>query len=121
MIQQALSQNNVRAIYEDREGTLWIGTGVPWDPQDLEGGLNKFDRSKGTFTRYLHDPTNANSLVSNKVRAIFEDSKGNFWVGTDKDGLHTLDRKTGKFTRYSYDPKHPEKLSRPPVNPAGWL
>ncbi|MGB5665264.1 MAG: two-component regulator propeller domain-containing protein, partial [Maribacter sp.] len=112
----SLSHNKVRAIYEDREGALWIGTGVPWEINNPAGGLNRFDRSNGTFTRYLHDPTNANSLVSNKVRAIFEDSKGNFWVGSDKDGLHTLDRKTGKFTRYSYDPKHPEKLSRPPAN-----
>ena len=111
----SLSHDKVRAIYEDREGTLWIGTGEPW-VQNPEGGLNKFDRSNGTFTRYLHDPNEANSLVSNKVRAIFEDSKGNFWIGTDKDGLHTLDRKSGKFTRYSYDPKQPEKLSRPPVN-----
>jgi len=115
---KSLSHNIVRAIYEDREGTLWIGTGVPW-VHNSEGGLNKFDRSNDTFTRYLHDPTNVNSLASNKVRAIFEDSKGNFWVGTDKeDGLHTLDRKSGKFTRYFYDPKHPEKLSRPPINAA---
>ena len=113
--QTSLSNDQVRAIYEDREGTLWIGTGVPW-VRNPEGGLNKFDRSNGSFTRYLHDPTNANSLAGNKVRAIFEDSKGNFWVGTNKDGLHTLDRKTGKFTRYSYDPKQPEKLSRPPLS-----
>ena len=112
----SLSYNQVRAIYEDREGTLWIGTGVPWEINNPAGGLNKFDRSNGTFTSYLHDPTNVNSLASNKIRAIFEDSKGNFWVGSDKDGLHTLDRKSGKFTRYSYDPKHPEKLSRPPAN-----
>ncbi|MGB5499530.1 MAG: two-component regulator propeller domain-containing protein, partial [Maribacter sp.] len=111
----SLSNNKVRAIYEDQEDTLWVGTGLPWE-HNPEGGLNKFDRGKGTFIRYLHDPNDANSIVSNKVRAIFEDSKGNFWVGTNKDGLHTLDRKTGKFTRYSYDPKHPEKLSRPPVN-----
>jgi signal transduction histidine kinase/ligand-binding sensor domain-containing protein len=111
----SLSHDKVRAIYEDREGTLWIGTGLPW-VHNPEGGLNRFDRSTGTFTRYLHDPNNANSLTSNKVRAIFEDSRGNFWIGTDKDGLHTLDRKSGKFTRYSYDPKQPEKLSRPPVN-----
>jgi ligand-binding sensor domain-containing protein/signal transduction histidine kinase len=111
----SLSHDKVRAIYEDREGTLWVGTGIPW-VHNPEGGLNRFDRSKGTFTRYLHDPNDPNSLASNKVRAIFEDSKGNFWVGSDKDGLHTLDRKSGKFTRHSYDPKHPEKLSRPPVN-----
>ena len=61
----------------------------------------------------MHQPEDPNSLVNNKVRAILEDSKGNFWVGTMKDGLHKLDRKTGKFKRYEYDPKHPEKLSRP--------
>ena len=111
----SLSNDKVRVIYEDREGTLWVGTGLPWE-HNPEGGLNKFDRSKGNFTRYLHDPNNANSLAGNKVRVIFEDSRGNFWIGTDKDGLHTLNRKTGKFTHHSYDPKHPEKLSRPPVN-----
>ena len=64
----------------------------------------------------MHDPNDANSLASNKVRAILEDSKGNFWIGTAKEGLHTLDRKTGTIKRYPYDPKHPEKLSRPPEN-----
>ena len=111
----SLSHDMVRAIYEDREGTVWIGTGVPWVP-DNEGGLNRFDRTTRTFTRYMHDPNDMNSLASNKVRSILEDSKGNFWIGTAKDGLHTLDRKTGTIKRYPYDPKHPEKLSRPPEN-----
>jgi ligand-binding sensor domain-containing protein len=110
----SLSHNVVRAIYEDRQGTIWIGTGVPW-VHGNEGGLNRFDRSTHTFTRYVNDPNDENSLVNNKVRAILEDSKGNFWIGTSNDGLHTLNRKTGKFTRYLYDPKNPEKLSRPPV------
>ncbi len=113
----SLSNNEVRVIYEDREGTVWIGTGLPW-VHNIEGGLNRFDRNTGTFTRYMNDPNDTNSIVNNKVRAIFEDSKGNFWIGTANDGLHTLNRKTGKFTRYSYDPKNPEKLSRPPLTTA---
>ena len=48
------------------------------------------------------------------MRSIFEDSKGNFWVGTAGDGLHTMDRVSGTFQRHLYDPAHPEKLSRPP-------
>ena len=108
----SLSHNIVRAIYEDSEGTIWIGTGVPWEP-DNDGGLNRFDRATGTFTRYLHDPNDVNSLASNKVRAILEDSKGNFWIGTAKEGLHRLDRETGIIKRYVYDSNHPEKLSRP--------
>ncbi|HET6555800.1 MAG TPA: two-component regulator propeller domain-containing protein [Prolixibacteraceae bacterium] len=114
-----ISSNDVRAIYEDKQGTLWIGTGSAY-PADggspEEGGLNRFDRKTGTFTRYLHDPKNPNSIINNKVRAIFEDSKGNFWVGTSGDGLHTMNRSTGIFVRHQYDPAHPQKLSRPPID-----
>jgi signal transduction histidine kinase/ligand-binding sensor domain-containing protein len=62
----------------------------------------------------LYDPKNPHSLINNKVRSIFEDSRGNFWVGTGGDGLHTMDRKTGSFERHTYNPAHPEQLSRPP-------
>ena len=115
----SISSNVVRAIYEDRKGDLWIGTGSVYGPDETdpaEGGLNKMNRTTGTFTRYKHDPNDPNSLINNKVRAIFEDSKGNFWVGTSGDGLHTMNRVTGKFDRHLFDPKHPEKLSRPALN-----
>ena len=96
----SLSYNEIRAIYEDKAGELWIGTGAPWDGND-EGGLNQFNRRTGTFTRYKNDPKDPNTLINNKVRSIFEDSRGTFWVGTAGDGLHSMDRKTGLFTRYA--------------------
>jgi len=108
----SLSCDSVRAIYEDRSGTLWIGTGFAFDPANDNGGLNRFNRSSGTFTRYMHDPKNPYSLINNKVRAILEDSYGNFWIGTSGDGLHTMDRKTGKFTRFTRNAAKPEQLSR---------
>ena len=111
----SLSYNIVRCLYEDHQGVLWIGTGFPFLPLK-GGGLNRFDRKTGTFTRYMHDPNNRHSPINDKIRAIFEDSRGIFWVGTQGDGLHIMDRKTGSFTRLTYDPNHPEKLSRPPVN-----
>jgi len=111
----SLSFNTVRAIYEDRAGVIWVGTGFAFDPETEEGGLNRFNRSTGNFTRYLHDPGNPYSLINNKVRAIFEDSYGNFWVGTAGDGLHTMDRKTGRFTRNVYNPARPDQLSRTPI------
>jgi ligand-binding sensor domain-containing protein/class 3 adenylate cyclase len=112
----SLSCNIVVAIYEDRQGTLWIGTGSVYDGKADEGGLNRMDKKTGTFTRYLHDPKNPQSLINNIVRSIFEDSKGNFWVGTAGDGLHMMDRVSETFQRHFYDPAHPEKLSRPPLN-----
>lgn len=111
----SLSCNQVRAIYQDKQGTIWIGTGSAFYENykcDL-GGLNKLDINTGRFTRYMHHPDDPQSLIDNRVRAIFEDKYGTFYIGTAGDGLHTMDRKTGKFTRHLYDPKHPEKLSRP--------
>jgi len=89
----------VTAIYEDRQGTLWIGT---------VGGLNMLvlskvegvDRSSGTppaeqerFIRFQHDPDTAqkmrHSLSDNEVLSILEDSAGNLWVGT-VNGLDQL-------------------------------
>jgi ligand-binding sensor domain-containing protein len=109
----SISNDVVMAIYEDKQNTLWIGTGSVNAGKEDEGGLNRMDKKTGKFTRYLHDPKNPHSLINNKVRSIFEDSKGNFWVGTAGDGLHTMDRVNGTFQRHLYDPAHPEKLSRP--------
>jgi len=115
----SLSCNLVRAIYEDRKNTLWIGTGYEFDDSNPdEGGLNRMEKDR-TFTRFKHDPKNPNSLINNKVRAICEDSRGNFWIGTAGDGLHTMNREKGIFTRYPYDPTHPEQLSRPALKEGG--
>lgn len=114
----SISSNDVRVIYEDREGVLWVGCGSPFSGDDKkagDGGLNRFNKATGDFTRYLHNPADTNSIENNKVRALLEDSKGNFWVGTAGDGLHILNRKTGVFTHYYYDSLHPDKLSRPPL------
>ena len=115
---RSLSSNAVRAIYEDRRGVIWIGTGLYWESKiNNDGGLNRFDRNTGTFTRYLNDPKNPHSLINNKVRAIFEDSRGTFWVGTSGDGLHTMDREKGSFERHLYNPAKPDELSRPKLKP----
>jgi ligand-binding sensor domain-containing protein len=113
----SLSSNVVVSIYEDRNGTLWVGTGSVYgnDKENPnEGGLNRMNPD-GTFTRYKHDPSNRHSLISNKVKAIFESRDGTFWIGTAGDGLHTMNRTTGEFQRHTYDPKDTNKLSRPPL------
>ncbi|QJW90840.1 hypothetical protein HNV11_16375 [Spirosoma taeanense] len=111
----SLSNDQVRILYQDRQGTLWIGCGSPFGNESPgeAGGLNRLDKNTGLFTRYLHDPRDPNSLLDNKVRAICEDSRGNFWIGTAGDGLHQMNRQTGRFTRFRYDPLQPDKLSAP--------
>ncbi len=110
-----LSNVVVRSLFEDKSGVLWVGTGTEFDVTTNSGGLNRFNRQSGSFTRYMHQPNNPYSLVGNKIRAIFEDSKGNFWVGTDNNGLHLMNRQNGSFKRFTYDPLHPGQLSTPSV------
>jgi len=70
-------------IKEDKDGYLWVGT--------IGGGLNRFDRKTNQFFHFKHDPDNALSLSSDNVRAVFTDSKGRLWAGTEK-GLNLLNK-----------------------------
>ncbi|MCK4346656.1 MAG: hypothetical protein KAX05_15335, partial [Bacteroidales bacterium] len=99
---ESLSHNNVRSIFEDSSGMLWIGT---WG-----GGVNKFDRKTEKFTVYKHDPQDPESLSWSWVLSIFEDSSGMLWIGTG-NGLNKLDPKTEKFTVYINNPQDSESLS----------
>jgi len=91
----SLSGARVKTIYEDRAGTIWVGTiGV-----DNDGGLHKFNRDTGKFTRYRYDPDNPNSVSNNWLNCILEDSSGALWLGSGK-GLNKFDPVTEQFTHY---------------------
>jgi ligand-binding sensor domain-containing protein len=78
-------------IAEDADGQIWVGT---------QDGLNAFDKHTETFTRYLHDPANPNSLSQNNVYAVVVDRQDRIWVGTNGGGLDRLDKATGTFTHF---------------------
>jgi hypothetical protein len=63
------------------------------------GGLNKFNRTTGKFTRYLHDDKDPHSLINNFVQSILKTVRV-ILVGTSGDGLHMMDRATGTFERH---------------------
>src|SRR5690242_4679566 len=70
-IDQGLSNNSVRCIYQDHRGFIWIGT---YD------GLNRYDGYQ--FKIFRNNFKSNLSLVNNWINAINEDSKGNLWIGT---------------------------------------
>jgi signal transduction histidine kinase/ligand-binding sensor domain-containing protein len=76
-IHGALDDGQVQCIYEDKEGTLWVGTNI--------GGLNRFDRQKGTFISYAGKLPGFRDVIT-----INEDSKGKLWAGTAWGGLFEL-------------------------------
>jgi signal transduction histidine kinase/ligand-binding sensor domain-containing protein len=109
-----LRNEHIRKLYLDKSGIIWIGTGSPFFGEETPGGLFSLNPNTGEINIYRHSDEE-NSLIDNRVKAIFEDSRGVFWIGTAGDGLHTMDRETGTFTRHTYDPEQPKKLSRPPI------
>jgi signal transduction histidine kinase/ligand-binding sensor domain-containing protein len=83
-----LSDNLITALYQDRQGIVWIGTN--------RGGLNRLDRSAGDVTVYRHNPDDPTSLSYGEVLSICEDRAGILWIGT-WTGLDRLDPQTGTF------------------------
>jgi ligand-binding sensor domain-containing protein len=71
-------------LFEDRDGTLWIGT---------DAGLTAY--KDGLFTVY----TEQDGLAANIVRAIYEDQEGALWIGMYDSGLYRL--KAGRFTHFT--------------------
>jgi len=105
----SLSYNVCRVVYVDGQGTLWIGTGMPWE-DDKSGGLNRYRPETDDFERYLASAGEVTGLASNKITAIFEDSQQHLWIGTSGDGLHQLDRTTKRFTRIGGDLDEPSRI-----------
>jgi len=77
----------VRAIVEDEDSQLWIGT--------EGGGLMQYDPASSSFKRYLEK----DGLPSNTVLNILKDETGNLWCSTYK-GLSKYDRSSRKFKNY---------------------
>jgi two-component sensor histidine kinase/ligand-binding sensor domain-containing protein len=108
-----LSSGPVNAILEDRRGALWVGTDG--------GGLNKSEppadkEDPVTFVHFRHDPKAPGSLSDDVVTALFEDSRGDIWVGTYTGGLNRLaggfrGKTPPEFTHYKHDPGDPSSLS----------
>jgi ligand-binding sensor domain-containing protein len=97
----SLSDNLFTRLYQDRSGTLWIGTW--W------GGLNKLDRAQKAFTYYTLKPADPKSLSHKIVTGLSEDSSGVLWVAT-MGGLNRFNRETKSFTQYMNDPNNPQSL-----------
>ncbi len=89
----SLSDNRAYDIFIDGKGAVWIGT--------YGGGLNRFNRSTGTFQHFMNDPENPYSISNDKVMITYEDSKGILWIGTSGGSLNRLNRETMSFRRYS--------------------
>ncbi|TDW96239.1 signal transduction histidine kinase [Dinghuibacter silviterrae] len=78
----------LRAIWEDKNGDLWLGT--------EGGGLLRFDRQTHKIVRRY---TTDDGLCHNSVLNILEDKEGGLWLSTG-GGLSRFSPSSGNFRNY---------------------
>jgi signal transduction histidine kinase/ligand-binding sensor domain-containing protein/DNA-binding NarL/FixJ family response regulator len=105
-VADGLSNSDVRAITQDRQGFMWFGTWL--------GGLNRYDGY--TFKVYKHDPQDKRSLASDSIWALYVDRAGVLWVGLAGGGLDRYDRETDSFIHYQHRDGDPTSIPQDNVH-----
>jgi len=112
--EQGLPQNSVKAIVQDREGYIWLATGL---------GVVRFDGVRFT----VFDKVNTREIKSDDILALLVDHEGSLWIGSEHGGLTCLRddfaaRKIDALTAVVYGPfdgmKSKERNGG--YQPAGW-
>ncbi|MEQ1747313.1 MAG: ATP-binding protein, partial [Saprospiraceae bacterium] len=88
-IEQGLSQGMIFDLLQTRDGFLWAAT---------KDGLNRYDGYN--FKVFSNNPFDSFSIAENTVTALFEDSRGWLWVGTESKGLDLYDPHSGLFHHF---------------------
>ncbi|MCW3786588.1 hybrid sensor histidine kinase/response regulator transcription factor [Plebeiibacterium sediminum] len=87
----SLNNNEVKDIFKDSSGQMWIGTSG--------GGINKvIQDGKLKNIRFKHLTTN-DGLINNIIQGIKEDNSQNLWITTES-GISLLQPQTGYFENY---------------------
>ncbi len=104
---------DVRSIYQDSKGKLWIGT--------QEYGLFSMtyennNPNKPVFKNYRHNPNNKNSIAPGSIVALQEDNNGFLWIGTGNNGIYLKDledhnKNKANFYHYTNEPNNNSSLS----------
>ncbi len=96
-----LNNNEVKALLEDRQGRIWLGTNG--------GGLNLLMREHPLERSWFKHYASANGLSNEIIQAIQEDERGNIWVSTES-GISRFNPNTEKFENYTFSDKRQANL-----------
>ncbi len=86
-VADGLTDNSVLTIIQDHLGYIWMGTLY---------GLVRYDGA--TITPFQYDPENPFSLKTNIIFKLYEDKKGDIWIGSQN--LYRFERATQRFIEY---------------------
>ena len=83
-------------LYQTKDQTIWLGTAT--------NGVYRLEIENNIVRKVQnYNPHTDEKITTCYVKTIYEDSKGNLWLGTTR-GFYLLDRKTQTFT-HSYTEK----------------
>ncbi|GAA4277831.1 two-component regulator propeller domain-containing protein [Aquimarina mytili] len=92
----SISDNSVWVIIEDSHNTLWFGT---------KTGLSKYNKKHDNFTNYfIRDTSKKSGTLA--VKALYEDKKGRFYIGSEGDGLFVFSKEEESFYPVKNIPKN---------------
>ncbi len=88
-------------MLEDHSGNIWIGLS--------NNGIYRYDPSTGTSKIYRHSIADKNSLPSDQVTSLMEESHHTIWVGMS-GGISIYQPGTDNFKSYRDDPNDKNSL-----------
>ncbi len=91
-----LNCNDVKTIYQDNDGQIWIGT--------AGGGLNLYVPATSDKPEHFEAFTTQEGLSGNIVSGIMEDGENNLWVSTE-NGINRFNKKTRAVVNYFFSEK----------------
>ncbi len=103
----SLSNDGVRALFQDAAGTLWVGT---------EHGLNRLNPKGRGLEQFHGGASSTPGLDELRITSIAQDTLGYLWLGTDGAGLVRLNPTDGSERRFRHDPSDPSSLAEDRVS-----
>jgi signal transduction histidine kinase/ligand-binding sensor domain-containing protein/DNA-binding response OmpR family regulator len=95
-----LVYDQIEDILFDRDGFTWLATST---------GLYMHDGY--TFTTFIHNSNQQNSISENFITTLFEDSNGKIWIGTYNNGLNVFDKEFNSFYNFRHNPSDSSTIS----------
>lgn len=87
---EGLSQADVRAMVQDKDGFLWIGT---------RDGLNRYDGL--SFKTFFRNEKDSTTIRFNQITHLQTDESGNIWIASI-GGISCYERKSSRFLNYPF-------------------
>ncbi|MEW6127678.1 MAG: two-component regulator propeller domain-containing protein [Acidobacteriota bacterium] len=80
-----LTSRDIKVVFEDRQGVLWVGASRGLLLRFKDGAFNYYSQKDG--------------LPDNRINVLCDDRQGNLWIGTSNGGVYRF--KDNQFTSYT--------------------